>query len=331
MNLWRVTIEEESGKVLGAPEPVTTPSPFSGYISFSADGRRLAYVHQVRTVNVERIAFDPVTEAAVGRPVAITQGLKVLRGAVPSSDGRWVALSSGGPREDIFLMQAAGPGMRQLTDDPHSDRMPVWSPDDKRIAFCSNRTGKSEIWIINADGSGLRQLTEVPGAHVVGPVWSPDGTRLACSPLGGDPLIISANSAWNEQRPEAVPPLRKRNVFFAVRSWSPDGTKLAGDLRRAESSSSGLAVYSLAQKEHQQLTELGAYPRWLSDSRRLVFYDESRMHLIDSRSGRVREIYSIAPHTIEHGPSFNISGDDRWIYFSREINEADIWLMDARR
>ena len=43
MNLWRVRIDERSGRVLGEPEPVTTPSTWSGDLSFSRDGTRLAF------------------------------------------------------------------------------------------------------------------------------------------------------------------------------------------------------------------------------------------------------------------------------------------------
>jgi Tol biopolymer transport system component len=286
-------------------------------------------VNQVRTVNLERLAFDPVAERSVGQPVAITQGLKVLRSPVPSSDGKWVTFSSGLPREDILVMRTDGSGTRQLTDDPHSARMPVWSPDDKRIAFCSNRSGKYEIWIINADGSGLQQLTQVAGAQVVSPVWSPDGARLACNRLGAAPLIIDANKPWNDQRPEALPPLGKGDVSFGAHSWSPDGKKLAGHLRRARGVSSGVVVYSFADHTYQEVIGFGSFPVWLSDSRRLVFYDENKIYLTDIRSRRVREIHSTAPRSIEPGTNLNISRDDRWIYFTAVINEADIWSMSV--
>ncbi len=36
---------------------------------------------------------------------------------------------------------------------------PAWSPDGKRLAFVSYRTGTSEVWLMNTDGTGLRQLT----------------------------------------------------------------------------------------------------------------------------------------------------------------------------
>jgi hypothetical protein len=61
-----VAIDEETGKVHGSPEPVTTPSPFSWLISFSRDGRRMAYVQQTRASNLYKIGFDPSREVTLG-------------------------------------------------------------------------------------------------------------------------------------------------------------------------------------------------------------------------------------------------------------------------
>jgi Tol biopolymer transport system component len=212
-----------------------------------------------------------------------------------------------------------------LTDDLHRDRMPSWSPDEKRIAFSSNRTGKYEVWVINADGGGLRQLTQIPGADVTAPVWSPDGTRLACRLFGGDPIIIEASKAWRDQRPDALPPLGKQDVSFGTPSWSSDGKKLAGDLRRAQGNCSGLVVYSFANRKYEQLTEFGSRPSWLSDNRRLVL-----LYLLDTQSRRVRKIYSAAPRLIEQHNRLGVSRDDHWIYFSAATNEADVWLMTLK-
>ena len=278
-------------------------------------------------MNLERISFDPIAGKAAGQAVALTRGLKILWSPAASSNGQWVAFSTGSPREDIFVMQADGTGMRQLTDDPDSDRMPVWSPDDKRIAFCSTRSGKWEVWVVNVDGSGLEQLSHMPEAPVVGPVWSPDSARLACSRLGGGPLILDAGRGWKEQKPEALAPWGEPNVFFAPRSWSADGKMLAGDLRRAQGASAGIVVYSFSDKEYRQIAGFGAWPRWLHDSRRLVFQHQDRIYLIDRRSGRVQELYSAAPREIEHNASLSVSRGDREIYFSSTIAEADIWLL----
>lgn len=54
---------------------------------------------------------------------------------------------------------------------------PQFSPDGKRIAFMSNRSGPWQIWVSNADGSEPAQVSFTPSAGT--PRWSPDGQSLA--------------------------------------------------------------------------------------------------------------------------------------------------------
>lgn len=58
---------------------------------------------------------------------------------------------------------------------------PAYSPDGRRVAFASNRTGTNEIWTVDANGSNLKQVTFHRGPIVISPQWSPDGLRLAFS------------------------------------------------------------------------------------------------------------------------------------------------------
>jgi Tol biopolymer transport system component len=58
---------------------------------------------------------------------------------------------------------------------------PAFSPDGRRVAFASNRTGSNEIWVAHADGSDSRQVTFHRGPLVISPRWSPDGKRLVYS------------------------------------------------------------------------------------------------------------------------------------------------------
>jgi TolB protein len=58
------------------------------------------------------------------------------------------------------------------------DRQPVWSRDGRRIAFCSERSGRPNIWITSVEGRDLEQLTHDP-ASATSPAWSPDSKEIA--------------------------------------------------------------------------------------------------------------------------------------------------------
>lgn len=100
-------------------------------------------------------------------------------------------------RMDIFSARRDGSQVWQLTDSPGYDAEGAYSPDGKKIVFCSLRDAYppskvspqdrkrletdpsyfGEIYIMNADGSGQRRLTHKPG-YDGGPFFSPDGQRI---------------------------------------------------------------------------------------------------------------------------------------------------------
>lgn len=63
----------------------------------------------------------------------------------------------------------------------------------------------------------------------------------------------------------------------------------------------------------------------MKDSRRLLFTDEDKLFLLDSETKEHRELLSVKPDVI--GFDLDIQADNRWIYFTRETSEADIWLI----
>jgi serine/threonine protein kinase/Tol biopolymer transport system component len=77
------------------------------------------------------------------------------------------------------------------------DHFPAYSPDGRRIAFSSQRSGSEEIWVCDSDGSNLEKLTSFGGPLVYGPRWSWDGLNIAftaASQQGKEDIyIIGAN------------------------------------------------------------------------------------------------------------------------------------------
>jgi Tol biopolymer transport system component len=322
MNLWRVRIDEKSGKLLGSPEPVTTPSLDSGFMSFSPDGKRLLYVQQTMSFELYKVGFDPSRETVVGQPLLMSHG---PQRPTLSPDSRSLAyFGLHGKQEDIFVTGVDGKGLRQLTDDIYKDRQPRWSPDGKRIAFHSNRSGNWQIWTIYPDGSGLAQLTYEPGGGGVNnPVWSPDGSRIAYGIKDVNSFIIDVKKPWSAQSPQPLVRPSGLDAYLQVNSWSPDGRELAGDVQIL-GGFAGIGVYSFERHEVRRLTQMGRNPWWLSDSRRLLFVHSGKLYLVDSQSGRVRELLAMAPREAVIGVA---SRDDRWIYLSVQATEADVWQM----
>ena len=78
MNVWRVAIDEQSGRVQAQPEPLTTPSAFAGHLSVSADGRRVAYASLERTAPIQTVPFDPVSGTITATPVTVVGGTRFL-------------------------------------------------------------------------------------------------------------------------------------------------------------------------------------------------------------------------------------------------------------
>jgi Tol biopolymer transport system component len=90
-----------------------------------------------------------------------------------SPSGRKVAFVFDGA---LQVMNADGSERRKLVDRVQYDIAPVWSPDERRIAFEKHlgdwERGSREIFVVSTDGSGLQRLTRRPG-HDDLPVWSP--------------------------------------------------------------------------------------------------------------------------------------------------------------
>lgn len=87
------------------------------------------------------------------------------------------------PTSDIYVKQVGSRTVTQLTADPANDVMPALSPDGKKIAFASDRSGAWKIYMMSASGGQAVQLTSDP-SHDLHPSWSPDAKRLVFCRLG---------------------------------------------------------------------------------------------------------------------------------------------------
>lgn len=92
-----------------------------------------------------------------------------------SPDGRTLLFDLLG---DIFQLDANGGQARALLAGPAFETQPVYSPDGKRLAFISDRSGTENLWIADVDGRNARSLSQDTLGVFVAPAWSADGKSV---------------------------------------------------------------------------------------------------------------------------------------------------------
>ena len=147
-----------------------------------------------------------------------------------SPDGTRIAYISDrdGDDFDIYISNAAGSVIKQLTANDSRDSRPAWSPDGTRIAYVSDYDGDEDLYTINADGTGIERLTnnDHPDSR---PTWSPDGNQIAYVSLHNgrhtDLFLMNADGS------DIVQLTRYDDIetshYYGAPSWSLDGTRIA--------------------------------------------------------------------------------------------------------
>lgn len=350
-SLWRVRIDESTGRTLGQPEPVSGPAVEVLQMDLSRDGRRIVFVTRKQDANLKAIGFDPANLITYGDIVSITQGTTPSGSPSLSPDGKWIAYHTlGAAQEDIWLTRADGSGVPiNLTGDEAIDRSPRWSPDGQHLVFFSNRSGLSQIWLMNPDGSGKRQLT-YSEVGCTSPFWSPDGRRIAyqlTSIVGtGKDLrnkpqgtqIIEVDKLWAQQTPITLPAVSTQteaNDWFAGYHWSRDGKHIVGSVIGLQGqemrAKPGLYLYSFDSNSYEKLTDFGSRPEWLADNRHIVFAHagggktaDQKVFLVDVKTKTVKYLISDPVQIIS---TLGLTHDNRRLFFTATNHQADIFLL----
>ncbi len=80
-------------------------------------------------------------------------------------------------RANLWLCRFDGNQPRRFTQGDHYDKLPVISPDSRKLAFVSRRESKTGVYIMPVDGGAEERLIEIE-ADITHLLWSPDGRHL---------------------------------------------------------------------------------------------------------------------------------------------------------
>jgi Tol biopolymer transport system component/imidazolonepropionase-like amidohydrolase len=107
-----------------------------------------------------------------------------------SPDGKNIVFDALG---DLYTMPITGGKATRIFGDISFESQPKWSPDGKKIAFISDRSGAENLWLCDPDGKNPKALTKGNKQSFVSPAWTPDGKYVLASKSGGG---IGANQIW---------------------------------------------------------------------------------------------------------------------------------------
>lgn len=154
---------------------------------------------------------------------------------------------------DLYIMDADGSNIEQLTVSPGYDGGPFFSPDDSKIVWRRfNPDGNSaEIWTMDVDGSNQRQLT-ADAMVSWGPYFHPSGDYIIYSSnvLGHANFELFMIDVAGQR-----PPVRVSNTAGTdiLPVFSPDGKRLAWSTTRTPG---GAAQIHIANWDHELALEL---------------------------------------------------------------------------
>lgn len=171
-------------------------------------------------------------------------------GKVSRSGKKLALVVTAGNQVDLFVRDYEGGGVIRLTNDRANEASPCWSPDDSKICFVSDKSGRPKLYIISATGGKAVRVRGVSGSECVAPAWSKDNKLAYTAKLGSYVLKVMDLGEVTGERKSGRD---KENSYI-----SPD------------------------------IQVNGEGPSWAPDNRHIVLSSNGKILIVDSRTGRSR-------------------------------------------
>ncbi len=284
-------------------------------LMWSPDGRRLYFTSAANGLTT----FLRVDARAGGRPERVNLPISAIASPTLSRRGNRLLFSEGRADADIWRLEIATRKQERWIASTLPDQTPQYSPDGRRIAFASARSGTTQVWICDTDASHAVQLTSIAGSAGT-PRWSPDGSQIVFDGRvnGNQDIYAIAASGGAPRR------LTDHAAIDGIASWSRDGRWIYF----ASNRTGEFQVWKMLAGggEAAQVTRHGGYGAFEAEDGKTLYYAKGHgstsLWTMPVAGGEEREV--LPSLMSRHNFSVTPSG----IYFSpvQENDTGSIWL-----
>jgi Tol biopolymer transport system component len=312
------------------------------------------------TANGDDLRIEPTDSSSAAEPVMAPSGGWLLYVEAHVNWNIW--------REVIDRASPLSP--QRLISSSGRNYDPRYSPDGRRIAFVSDRSGSMELWVADSEGKDEKQLTHLNVPWLGGISWSPEGDQIAfdarpqdhsaiflIAAAGGEPRLLEHNAyeermpSWssdgkliyfNSNRDGSLAAWRRSLADGSVQRISPAG------IFAISASSQGL-IYSSRTGELWVSGEDGRNPVPLMDGLRAdpvmswfpagqslyLSHFEEQTHsysFLRYRDGRMTAIGESGGMLVPNAPDIGVSHDERWLLYARQdSSQSDLKIRRPQR
>jgi TolB protein len=220
--------------------------------------------------------------------------------------GRIVMVSNRTGKKELYICDADGGNLRQLTSDQTISLSPQWAPSGSHIVYTSYRRGYPDAYLVDLASGARSCIANYPGMNMAGGI-SPNGREVLLSRDGNPEIYSKPLTGGGLTRLTKTP-----RAGEASPTWSPDGSQIVYVSDLAGAGSPQLYIMDRSGNS-RRLTSRGrenVAPDWGPNG--WIVYS--------SRRGGLYSIYMINPTTQE----------ERLISPSDTHYEEPAWASDGR-
>ena len=234
----------------------------------------------------------------------------------------------GNPKE-IYIADYDGYNAQAFTHNGSLNLFPNWAPDNSKLAFTSNRTGKFEI-NIHSYLDGSRIPFPIFNTFASTPAISPDGTEVVYAlrnPRGDADLYISKLDGSDRRDVTNNPAIDQSPT------WSPSGHQIAFATDRIQTGATQIHICDADGSNVRRIVKEGGdsdSPAWSPDGKYIAFHWKPRLStsydifIAEASTGKMRQLTSGSGSN--EGPSW--APDSRHIAFqSNRAGTTQLYIM----